>query len=174
MLLVPTVVKSQSLADLAKSFGSVVTHVVTLDTLRQRDGLIYQKFTDTPFTGNTMGQYQFKIVNGKFTGALKVFDEDGQLECKGSLTLNFVKEYLERRNPFKPHIQDIKITKACNLRVGQQLKEREGFWSFYSLGNLYLAGEYKAGLKHGSWKFYKESGELDFSVTYKDGKKISD
>jgi len=41
---------------------------VTVEDLVERDGLIYKKFTDTPFTGKVTGKEQGSYKNGKRGG----------------------------------------------------------------------------------------------------------
>ena len=52
--------------------------------LVQRDGLYYEKFTDVPFTGNSIGKYQGKISKGKREGEWLEYYEDGQLHYKSN------------------------------------------------------------------------------------------
>ena len=57
---------------------------VNSDNLVQRDGLIYEKFTDVPFTGNVTGEEQGKISKGKPEGEWLQYHENGQLSIKGN------------------------------------------------------------------------------------------
>ena len=52
------------------------------DRLVLRDGLYYQKFTDTPFSGNVTGDHQGKIINGKKEGEWLEFYSNGALSKK--------------------------------------------------------------------------------------------
>jgi antitoxin component YwqK of YwqJK toxin-antitoxin module len=48
---------------------------------------------------------------------------------------------------------------------------KEGVWKeFYSSGKIKVIQNYEKGEKHGVFEFYKETGELDFKVTYQHGR----
>ena len=55
----------------------------TKDDLVERNGLIYKKFTDVPFTGSVTGQWQGQFTDGKKDGEWKIYFKDGQLKTKG-------------------------------------------------------------------------------------------
>ena len=63
----PSVVMGETLADLVK-----------------RNGLIYKKFTDVPFTGKVTGNQQGSVKNGKEEGAWAYYFSDGHLSAKGN------------------------------------------------------------------------------------------
>ncbi len=56
----------------------------TMDDLVKRDGLLYPKFSNVPFTGNITGNEQGTIRNGKQEGEWVTYYSDGQLEKKGT------------------------------------------------------------------------------------------
>ena len=58
--------------------------MLSINDLIEKDGLYYEKFTDVPFTGNVVGEYQGKIRKGKREGEWLVYYENGQLESKGN------------------------------------------------------------------------------------------
>ena len=49
------------------------------NNLVERDGLLYEKFTDVPFTGKSVGIRQGKIKNGKREGEWFLYFGDGNL-----------------------------------------------------------------------------------------------
>ena len=55
---------------------------VDWNNLVKRDGLYYEKFNDIPFTGNSIGQGQGKIKDGKQVGKWLRYYGNGQLEYK--------------------------------------------------------------------------------------------
>ena len=58
---------------------------VDWNDLVERDGLYYQKFTDTPFTGKYSGPYgSGEIKDGQMEGAWEEYWGDGLLRGKGS------------------------------------------------------------------------------------------
>ena len=54
----------------------------TYDNLVKRNGLYYEKFSDTPFTGKIQGLWQGTIKNGKRNGIWHRYYEQGQLWWK--------------------------------------------------------------------------------------------
>ena len=53
-----------------------------------RGGLIYEKFTQTPFTGEITGLVNGKVKNGKKEGIWVFWGENGQLDAKGMYVNN--------------------------------------------------------------------------------------
>ena len=73
------------------SCSPIEVKTVSSDQLIERDEITYEKFSDTPFTGNLLdfyknGQLKEKrsYKNGKEDGAYERYFEDGQLWDKGS------------------------------------------------------------------------------------------
>ena len=56
-----------------------------------RDGLIYEKFTQTPFTGEIAGLVNGKVKNGKKEGIWVFWGENGQLGAKGMYVITGMK-----------------------------------------------------------------------------------
>ena len=56
----------------------------TLADLVKRNGLIYKKFTDVPFTGKVTGNQQGSVKNGKEEGAWAYYFSNGHLLAKGN------------------------------------------------------------------------------------------
>lgn len=54
---------------------------LTIDDLVERQGLFYEKFTDTPYTGAVEGKEQGKFQNGKKNGVWNYYFENGQLSA---------------------------------------------------------------------------------------------
>ena len=55
---------------------------VDWNDLVERDGLIYEKFSDKPFTGKSTGMQQGKIKKGLRNGEWFIFWDNGQLSFK--------------------------------------------------------------------------------------------
>ena len=54
--------------------------------LVKRDGLFYEKFSNTPFTGKTTtGWYRATYKNGRLHGVLEVYGSNGQLMTLAAL-----------------------------------------------------------------------------------------
>ena len=54
----------------------------TLDDLVKREGLLYKKFTDVPFTGEVTGTEQGKLKDGVREGPWVRYDKNGKLMYK--------------------------------------------------------------------------------------------
>ena len=61
---------------------------VDSDDVVMRDGLIYEKFTQTPFTGEITSLVNGKVKNGKKEGIWVFWGENGQLGAKGMYVNN--------------------------------------------------------------------------------------
>jgi len=57
---------------------------VNIDDLVVREGLHYEKFTEEPFTGKTVGSAQYTFRRGKKHGPVVLFYPNGQLSMKGN------------------------------------------------------------------------------------------
>ena len=57
---------------------------VKVDDLVKREGLLYKKFTDVPFTGTVTGREQGRLKNGKTEGPWVHYHDNGQLRSKGT------------------------------------------------------------------------------------------
>jgi len=153
VLLLPTVVKAQSLADVINSLRSGMPNVVTLDTLFDRDGIAYPKFSDTPFTGVTSGKLQIEILDGKINGPVKIFNDEGDLRCRGLFSKKYSLGVIKKK-----FIDDISF--VGNLCLSDsKLDFREGFWDFYSSGRKNIRGEFINGFQEGRWDYYWASGK---------------
>lgn len=49
-----------------------------------------------------------------------------------------------------------------------------GKWtSYYTDGTIRVIARFKNGIKHGTWSFYNENGELTHEVVYENNRKVS-
>ena len=112
---------------------------VDSDDLLERDGLYYEKFSDTPFTGKFIEYHEdgylwmtSSFKNGLQEGESVLYHPNGQVQSKGI------------------------------YKNG----EREGEWIFYhSNGQLVFKGSYKDGKKEGEWFRYNSDGIEIFRKT---------
>jgi len=115
------------------------------DSVVERGGLSYKKFSDTPFTG--------KFIK---------YDENGQLEEKGSYK-NGKKEG-EWVEYYPKGLVGGGYTRARSLRKGSYKDgEREGEWYYYydDDGKLSAKGSYKNGEEEeGEWVRYNKDGTV--------------
>ena len=93
LLLSPNVVLSHTpdLIEYIKTYFGGETETVELNTLVNRKGFFYKKFSEVPFSGKITGTYQGTIRNGKEEGAWVAYWNNGQLLFKGNYK-NGIKE----------------------------------------------------------------------------------
>ena len=121
------------------------------NNLVERDGLLYEKFTDVPFNGKSVGIRQGKIKNGKIEGEWLEYYENGQLKIKR----NYKDGKLEG--------ESLRYHKNGQLESKGNFKddEKEGEWLHYrSNGKLWRKYYYKEGKKDGKWTWYDTYGNL--------------
>jgi antitoxin component YwqK of YwqJK toxin-antitoxin module len=112
--------------------------------LELKDSLIYQKGSDTPFTGREYARIENKIieydvVNGVKNGEFRLYYEDGELEIKGNLVNNM----------------------------------NEGRWQyFYESGQVESEGDFIDNLPEGTWRWFYRSGNLREEGLFQKGKRI--
>jgi antitoxin component YwqK of YwqJK toxin-antitoxin module len=117
---------------------------LTMDDLVYREGLYYEKFTATPFTGEVdEGLIRVTIKNGKMQGDFETYHDNGQLMEKSYVVNNNLEGFYKRYYP------NGELLEKGNYKDGK----KEGYWESYD--------------KHGSvWEV--------FSGTYKNDVKVSD
>ena len=57
---------------------------LSINELVWRDGLVYKKFSNEPFTGNVWGKSIGTIKDGKQDGLFEVYRENGHLYSRGT------------------------------------------------------------------------------------------
>ena len=109
---------------------------VTLDDLVEREGLIYKKYTDVPFSGKVTGIQQGKIEKGKMEGPWVSYYYNGQLSYKGTWKNG------KREGPWVRYYDDGQLYQKGNYKNGK----KEGPWVGYSTdGSVWkgLTGTFK-------------------------------
>ena len=61
------------------------SETLTIDDLVRRDGLLYKKFTNVPFTGEITGRDTGQFKDGKEEGYWEFYHYNGQLSGKGNM-----------------------------------------------------------------------------------------
>tara|TARA_B100001057_G_C22132936_1_gene675226 strand:+ start:101 stop:505 length:405 start_codon:yes stop_codon:yes gene_type:complete len=61
------------------------SETLTIDDLVERDGLVYKKFTNVPFTGEITGIDTGQFKDGKKEGYWEFYHYNGQLSGKGNM-----------------------------------------------------------------------------------------
>ena len=125
------------------------------------DGLAYQKFTSTPFTGKlNRGLQRGSFKNGKREGYWEEYRETGLLFKKGTYKNGKKEGYWEEY-----YLDSFSIDLSAD------------FLGMKGVDKLMTSkGDYKNGKKEGYWESYKLDGTVwkDFNGTYKNGVKVSD
>ena len=122
------------------SFPSLVlSEPVESDDLVIRDGLLYKKFTDIPFTGEVKGKTQGRVKDGKRYGKWFEYHDNGQLRWKETY-----RDGKEEGESVWYHDNGQSWRKGT-FRNGKA----EGLWEFYKENGVKdeQAGFYKNGEK---------------------------
>ena len=125
--------------------------------LVERDGLMYEEFSNVPFTGKTTGRIQRSYKDGKPHGEWLVYYDDGQLW------------YKENYKDGELHGEQIYywsngiLSSKSNYKNG---KSHGDDLEYYENGNLRFKGKYKNNKRVGKWFFYQENGELKETKEY--------
>ena len=140
-----------------------------MDDLVEREGTVYKKFSDVPFTGQVEGRYQGSLKNGLREGSWVGYHEKGQLGSKGDYKNGL------REGSWVGHHENGQLSAKADYKNGKA----EGSWvSYWDNGQLQHKGAYQNGEKEGSWESYDKDGSVSvfymFTGTFKDGVKISD
>ena len=103
--------------------------------LVEREGLLYKKFTNEPFTGNSIGRKQGKVKEGKRDGEWLTYYHEGQLSTKNT--------YKEG----KLHGESLMYNKNGTIYSKSHYKDGklDGDWFYYTNGELRVKGYYKDG-----------------------------
>ena len=135
---------------------------VKFEDLVKREGLIYKKFTEVPFTGKvTKGKEQGNFKNGKRVGVWVEYNKDGRLWRE-----------VTYKNGKKVTWVQYKYHSNGQLRTKETYKDGkfDGPWvRYYDNGQLELKGTFKDVKYDGPWVGYYANGQLGFKGTYKDG-----
>ena len=162
--------------------------------LLMRDGLLYKKFSDIPFTGEVSSIFHdsiFKgmVVNGKRDGKWVLYDNDLDKTIRGIGFYKDGKYHGEGLNYHKNGQLSHKFFYDNGKLVGEWIEyhksgklklkrnyingEREGEGlSYYENGQLFTKVNYKNGKREGDFLSYDEDGNLVETKIYKNGKKI--
>lgn len=148
---------------------------VNIETLIPKNGIMYKKFTDTPFTGISTGLLQGKWIDGKQDGEFLVFHPDGWLFKKMNFKLGIFNgtyfEYFENgnlrveQNVINGELDGVTILYTENGSIYEKINykngERDGpyeTWWFNTDGSgtcgIKEKGSYINGLKEGFWTEY--------------------
>ena len=124
---------------------------VIYDDLVEREGLLYKKFTDIPFTGKTTGQTQETYKDGVIDGSCEYYFASGQLGEKGTYANG------KKEGPWVSYHDNGQLAEKGDYEDG----EEEGPWvKYWDNGQLRRKGDYKNGRAEGVWVSYHYNGTL--------------
>ena len=144
------------------------------------DGLAYQKFTSTPFTGKlNRGLQRGSFKNGKKEGYWEEYRETGQLSRKGDYKNGEKEGYWEEYylDDFGINRFNFGIDKLMTSKGDYKNGKKEGSWEgYWGNGQLMYKANYKNGKEEGYSEYYNQDGSLDKdrTGTYKNGVKVGD
>ena len=148
---------------------SCSTDTEVLETaLLERQGLVYEVNSDTPFTGlavsyylNNQYKYKKNYKDGKQHGLYEEFYRNGQLHVKENYKDGKV------HGPVERFYENGQLQGKANLRDGELHGPAE---AFYENGQLQVKRNYKNGKDHGPFEWFYENGQLEAKGNFKDGK----
>ena len=132
---------------------------VNLDELVSREGLVYQKFSDIPFSGAVTGKENGPFLEGKCHGKWLIYYDSGQLRYEINYGCGI------RNGQYRQFTFNGILEINGNYKNG----EYSGQWTYYLDGSIEKQGKYKDSLQTGIWKFWYPSGELEAKRVYKNG-----
>ena len=116
--------------------------------LVERDGLWYKKFTNEPFTGNSIGERQGKIIDGKEVGEWVAYFPNGQLFRKWNYKDG------KREGEWFRYFDNGQISGKTTYKDGKE--DGEKLW-YGENGRLYNIWNSKDGKLHGEQFNYSDS-----------------
>ena len=121
-----------------------------LDELVSRGGLVYQKFSDIPFSGVVAGKENGQFLEGKRHGKWLIYYDSGQLRYEINYNLGLRDGLYRQFN----HHGDLDINGFY------EHGEYSGQWTYYLDGRIEKR-KYKDSLQTGIWKFWYPNGKLE-------------
>jgi antitoxin component YwqK of YwqJK toxin-antitoxin module len=130
-----------------------------------KEGLIYQKGADIPFTGEILDTLENKIIKydvleGMKTGEFCLLSIKGEYAVHGFLKNN------KNVGPWKYYYSNGRLESQGNFKDDQP--HGEWIWYFEN-GNIRTIGLYVDGKSEGTWRTFDESGRVTSVTKYKNG-----
>ena len=149
---------------------------LTIDDLVERQGLYYEKFTNTPYSGAVVGKEQGKFRNGKKNGVWDYYFENGQLSAtevykNGELNDETV-GYTENGNVYfrGQYKEGLAVGEWLtyfydSLQVSTKKTYRDDeenglIYGYYTGGHLRYTAEVRQGKWNGLYTYYNENGTV--------------
>jgi len=173
------------------TLGALSAETIRADNLVIRDGLLFKKFTDTPFTGKVVGETIATLQHGKPIGTILEFYKSGVLKGKFSVIDGFREgttsyfwengKIMSLRNFKKGKLDGLYVDYFQDGNIQTQSNWKEGtleglVLQYYLNGQLLRKGNFKEDVRDGRWSKYNPDGTIDKKHTgiYEKGEKISD
>lgn len=155
---------------------SNIAYALSMDDLVKRDNLYFEKFTNTPFTGQVdEGLFRGKISKGLREGEWFSYYKDGQLRNRSN--------WLDGRKDGKwiSYHENGQRREKGSYKTGLKF----GWWrGYHQNGEIAYKGEYldlegfkcrnslncEGGYKIGIWVEYYDNGQISYKGEYRDGK----
>lgn len=137
--------------------------VVISDKIEIRDGLIYKKSSDQPFTGTSVDTVGDKIIeydvkNGIRNGRYNVFNADGSPQITGIIKNN-------RNNGLWIYYFPDGSIECTGFFKNDKISEK-WIW-YYPNGKIMEEGFYIDGVREGSWVKYDPDGNIYSRISFK-------
>jgi hypothetical protein len=155
--------------------------------LVERNGLIYERFINSPFTGQTIGKEQYSYENGKLHGPFVIYHDNGQLKSQGNYVngemgtellydqkgviipeKSLSDSWSSSLSKCKESFLTKETSSELNIKEFDNWNNCQGTYTF-SDGNKY-AGEWKDGNFHGQGT-YKWTDGQKYVGEFKDGQR---
>lgn len=136
--------------------GPTVQH----EDLLLRDGVFFEKFSTTPFNGQTSGAFVGKIVDGQWDETVFQFDLNGQLVRETDYVRGI------------PHGKDLIFSDGDLFEESYYLEGELTSFKRYKLGYVTVSETFKDGKPHGQWEYFHLLGDPMYQVTFDEGQPI--
>jgi len=137
------------------------SETVTMGDLVERNDLYFEKFTNTPFTGEVSGLGNGKFKKGQKNGEWLSYYENGQLKLKGTF------KHGKEEGLWEYYHDNGKLELKGTFKDGKE----EGLWETHHYDDyLTSKGAYKNGKRNGIWKGYYKNDQLRYKGKYINGK----
>ena len=128
--------------------------------LIRRDGVFFEKFSTTPFNGQTTGAFVGKIVDGRWEDTVFQFDLNGQLVRETDYVRGI------------PHGKDLIFSDGDLFEESYYLEGELTSFKKYKLGYVTVSETFKDGKPHGQWEYFHLLGDPMYQVTFDEGQPI--
>ena len=132
--------------------------------LYMKNGLIYKKGENKPFTGKVKGKannktIQYEVKNGLKDGEFILYFPNGTVQIKGNMIKN------KNEGEWSYYYSDKTLESRGDFK--DDLANGTWVWYFHN-GNLKEEGKYTDGEREGEWRSFNDDGSLYIKRYFKD------